>query len=151
MMPRFLRVTRWAAAVMTVVGAARAETPDALAIRLEGAAPGESTPLRAAISRELPPSVALSDEAAPTTSPSATRVARLVVIMSESSASVRYDGPDGRVLERTIELPTDPAKRREVVALLVANLVRDEASDLEAALRGPPRLPSSPPAALRPA
>lgn len=136
------------ASVLVSPRTAFAETPASVALRLEGADTAETEPLRAAISRELPTGVSVAGTAggagaggAGTTGPAA----RLTVVMRESSASVRYEGPDGRALERTIDLPTDPAKRRELVALLVANLVRDEASDLEAALRGPPRPPAAPP------
>ncbi len=125
---------------------AHAETPASVALRLEGADTAESEPLRAAISRELPTGVSVAGTALGTGGGGAgsdgASAARLTVVMRETSASVRYEGPDGRALERTIDLPADPAKRRELVALLVANLVRDEAADLEAALRGPPRPPA---------
>jgi len=50
-------------------------------------------------------------------------------------ATVRFQPPGGRPLERTVELPADPEPAYETVALLAGNLARDEASELLEQLR----------------
>lgn len=116
---------------LTTTTAARADTPSALALRVEGVAAEEGDALRAAVAKELPPSVAVHT----TVATAVGSVARIEVVLGPTSATVRYQGSDGRVLDRTIELPRDAAKRRELVALLISNLVQDEAAELEGALR----------------
>lgn len=82
-------------------------------------------PLRAAIAAELDTAVELS------TGSEATRVE--VIAVSNTLVRVAVRGPGRAPVERNVELPG--AQATETLALLVANLVRDEASELLLELR----------------
>ena len=76
-----------------------------------------------------------------------------VVVRRHSSGSVTvvFVRPDGREVERTLDLPADRALATETIALAAGNLVRDEAAELVAALTPPPSpevgaSPEAPPA-----
>jgi hypothetical protein len=60
----------------------------------------------------------------------------LVIAMGEDAAvaDVRYIGPAGESRARAVSLPTDSGAAAETIGLLADNLVRDEASDLLAAM-----------------
>ena len=94
--------------------------------------------LRAAIARELGVDVSLAG--------GGERSALQVRLGDGKRATVRFEPPGGRALERTLELPVEPEPAYETVALLVGNLARDEASELlEQLRRGAKPEPSAPP------
>jgi hypothetical protein len=84
--------------------------------------------VRAAIERELGEPVTLAD-AAP-----AGRAALRLRAEPDRRVTLVYHAEDGRRLARTIALPEDGAGDVEIIALLAGNLMRDEASELAAAL-----------------
>ncbi|MGK3984284.1 hypothetical protein WME99_14670 [Sorangium sp. So ce136] len=104
--------------------------------------------VRAAVGRELGGPVTLS--------PSATASRPTLVLRGEPDGRVTltYSSPDGRHIGRTIDIPEDPDRAAEAIALLAGNLVRDEAAELAAALgKRPPEEPAAsptPPAAGEP-
>ncbi|WP_437662769.1 LA_2272 family surface repeat-containing protein [Sorangium sp. So ce1182] len=104
--------------------------------------------VRAAVGRELGGPVALS--------PSATAGRPTLVLRGEPDGRVTltYSSTDGRHIGRTIDVPEDPDRAAEAIALLAGNLVRDEAAELAAALgKRPPEEPAAsptPPAAGEP-
>jgi hypothetical protein len=57
---------------------------------------------------------------------------------ADGSVTIAFVRPDGREVERTLDLPADRALATETIALAAGNLVRDEASELVAALTPPP-------------
>ncbi|MBI5538019.1 MAG: hypothetical protein HY898_35185 [Deltaproteobacteria bacterium] len=63
-------------------------------------------------------------------------VIRLTV--NHRQLSARYQAPDRRTLERAVALPRDPSRAVQAIALLAANLVRDEAAALLEELRPKP-------------
>jgi hypothetical protein len=93
--------------------------------------------LQAAIEQEL--GIALEPSASP---PPGSAV--LAVRAAEvGRAAVSFRAPDGRTVGRTIALPADPQRAAETLALLAANLVRNEAYELlegwrQASARAPP-------------
>jgi hypothetical protein len=112
-----------------------AETESALAADIDVGSSGlDAEQLRAAIARELGVNVRLS---AKDESP-----ALRVRLGNGRRATVRFQPPGERALERTVELPADPEPAYETVALLAGNLARNEASELLAQLRRP--APSEP-------
>ncbi|MDI1448887.1 hypothetical protein [Polyangium sp. 6x1] len=126
-----LRVSLLAAgplAISTVTGAALAEEPAASAVVLvvEGL-PWDVDPevVRAAIGREIGKSVVLSG-AAPAGKAS-------FVLRGEGGRRVTLtyhaDG-EGSIVGRTIDLPDDPERAADTLALLAGNLARDEAAEL---------------------
>jgi hypothetical protein len=103
--------------------------------------------LRAAIARELGASVTRADEA-----PSG---ANTLTLHTGAGKHVRltYRAEDGRVIEREIDLPAEPDRAEELIALLAGNLVRNEAAELGAALKKKaekPPVPAPLPAAKPP-
>ncbi|WP_437668691.1 hypothetical protein [Sorangium sp. So ce131] len=69
----------------------------------------------------------------------------------DGRVTLTYAAEDDRRIERTIDLPQDPGRAAEAIALLAGNLVRDEAAELAAALGKRPAAPSeAPPAAAPP-
>jgi hypothetical protein len=96
-----------------------------LAVYLSLASPSDFALTRAAIERELGVPVAISDS--PT--------APLRVVVDVNRASVSFRTSAGEELARTIDLPENPERRAEVIALLVGNLTRNEAADLLVALQ----------------
>jgi hypothetical protein len=107
----------------------------------------EREPLRAAVQRELPRSIEVRVAASPGSEPppaAGDQAARLIVTRLPKAGDgkgarlrVRYEAAGGKVIEREIDVPDDPAKRRETVALLLANWVQDETDELAASLRPP--------------
>lgn len=110
----------------------------------------------AAVARELGGGVTLA--------PAAIAGRSTLVLRGEPDGRVTltYRASDGRRIERTIDVPEDPDRAAEAIALLAGNLVRDEAAELAAALgkRPPeappaeqpaPAAPPAPPAVVRPA
>jgi hypothetical protein len=82
------------------------------------------------------------------------RSALLLRVETGRRVVLTYRAPDGRVTERAIDLPADPDRAVETVALLAGNLARDEAAELRAALskrpeagepRVAPQAPAPPP------
>lgn len=67
-----------------------------------------------------------------------------VLVRGESELEMTYAGKDGRRNSRALELPTDPDKRLETVALVAGNLVRDETGQLIEELRPPPASNATP-------
>lgn len=121
---------------------ARAEianpTEDILLV-LEGA-PGNLDPerVRAAIARELGVRITLAAQPA--------SGASTLTLHGDVRSHIRlsYRSGDGRVTEREIDLPSEPDRAEEVVALLAGNLVRDEAAELGAALKKKAEKPPAP-------
>jgi hypothetical protein len=124
-----------AAGALAVVTApstrAHAEEPRAagMVLILDGA-PWSLEPeaVRAAVEHELGRPVTLAPAAAPGQAS--------LVLHGEPGGrvSLTYHAEDGRQIRRTIDMPSDPAGGPETVALLAGNLVRDDASELAAAL-----------------
>ncbi|WP_437774143.1 LA_2272 family surface repeat-containing protein [Sorangium sp. So ce1097] len=102
----------------------------------------EPEAVRAALGRELGGPVTLVD--------AATAGRPTLVLRGEPAGRVTlmYSAADGRHIGRTIDVPEDPDRAAEAIALLAGNLVRDEAAELAAALG---RRPSEEPAAAPPA
>ena len=59
------------------------------------------------------------------------------------NVTIVFVRPDGREVERTLDLPADRAIATETIALAAGNLVRDEAAELVAALTPPPTAPEA--------
>ncbi|MGK4004092.1 hypothetical protein WMF31_15770 [Sorangium sp. So ce1036] len=106
--------------------------------------------VRAAVEREL---------AGPVTAVSAASAGRPTLVLRgepDGQVTLTFHAQDGRHIGRTIDLPQDPGRAAEAIALLAGNLVRDEAAELTAALSkrapaAPAAAPPAPPAAGRPA
>ncbi|MDC3962333.1 hypothetical protein [Polyangium jinanense] len=130
-----LRVSLLAAgplAISTYAGAAHAEEPagSAVVLVVEGL-PWDVDPeaVRAAIGREIGKPVVLSG-AAPAGKAS-------FVLRGEGGRRVTLTyraGGEGASVGRTIDLPDDPDRTAETLALLAGNLARDEAAELAALL-----------------
>ncbi|WP_437994578.1 LA_2272 family surface repeat-containing protein [Sorangium sp. So ce145] len=144
------------AAVTAPPAPALAEEPSAAGVELVvDGAPWTLDPdaVRAAIGRELGADVTLAR--------AATAGRSTLVLRGEPDGRVTlsYSAADGRRIERTIDVPEDPDRAAEAIALLAGNLVRDEAAELAAALgKRPPEAPAAaqpapaaPPDAGRPA
>ncbi len=107
---------------VSLASVAVAKTPERISVTVTG--PSATRDLEDAIGKELPGS--RIDPAAP---------ARVIVAVADDTARVAYTDSDGKLLERTIRLPADPAGARAAIVHLVGNLVRDQAGDMEASLR----------------
>jgi hypothetical protein len=71
-----------------------------------------------------------------------------VRVVAQRRATVSHDDGHGRTVSRTVDLPEEPARAVEVIALLAGNVARNEAEELLAALVPPPAPPgpaASPP------
>lgn len=100
--------------------------------------------LRAALAREVSVPVACVHEGA---APHAPRL-RLRVL-PRGRVALEFTRPDGSVMRRTTALHRDPSERVATLAILAANMVRDEAGELLALLRrAPPPPPAEPVAAV---
>jgi hypothetical protein len=75
--------------------------------------------------------------------PFAQGAAQLSLRVDKRRLTARYEAPDRRVLERQVELPKDPSRAVQAIALLAANLARDEAADLLEHLRPVPAASSA--------
>lgn len=95
--------------------------------------------LRAAIEHELGVTVRARTASEPAG-------ALAIRVGDRRSATVRFQSTPSRALERTLELPADPERAYETIALLTGNLARNEASELIEELRRS-RAPSPEPAA----
>jgi hypothetical protein len=100
--------------------------------------------LRAALSREVSVPVACVNEGAVRGAP------RLRLrALGRGRVVLEFTRPDGSVMRRTTALHRDPAERVATLAILAANMVRDEAGELLALLRrAPPPPPAEPVAAV---
>ncbi|WP_437949093.1 hypothetical protein WME98_52360 [Sorangium sp. So ce296] len=99
--------------------------------------------VRAAVERELGAGVTLARAAA------AGRPTLVLRGEPDGRVTLSYSAADGRRIERTIDLPGDPDRAAEAIALLAGNLVRDEAAELAASFGK--RAPEAPPAQPEPA
>lgn len=119
--------------------ASRPTAPDAqLALAVEVvASAGEVDPaeVRAAIAAELALRVVEHDALAPA-------LGRLIVTLDQAAMRVVYHPAEGSRIERSLALPPAPADRVQLIAFVAANLVRDQASELLAALVRRPRVAS---------
>ncbi|MDC0676644.1 LA_2272 family surface repeat-containing protein [Sorangium atrum] len=139
------------AAVTAPPAPALAEEPSASGVDLVvDGAPWTLDPdaVRAAIGSELGAGVTLA--------PAATAGRPTLVLRGEPDGRVTlsYSAADGRRIERTIDVPAEPDRAAEAIALLAGNLVRDEAAELAAAFgKRPPEAPpaAQPETAARPA
>ncbi|WP_437719996.1 LA_2272 family surface repeat-containing protein [Sorangium sp. So ce861] len=95
--------------------------------------------VRAAVERELGAGVTLARAAA------AGRPTLVLRGEPDGRVTLSYSAADGRRIERTIDIPGDPDRAAEAIALLAGNLVRDEAAELAASFGK--RAPEAPPAA----
>jgi hypothetical protein len=66
---------------------------------------------------------------------------------ADGNVTIVFSTPDGREVERTLDLPADRALATETIALAAGNLVRDEAAELVASLTPPPAAPPPSPEA----
>ncbi|WP_434040737.1 MULTISPECIES: LA_2272 family surface repeat-containing protein [Sorangium] len=98
--------------------------------------------VRAALGRELGGPVTVVDAA------SSERPTLVLRGEADGRVTLTYSAGDGRHIGRTIDVPEDPDRAAEAIALLAGNLVRDEAAELAAALG---KRPSDEPAAAPPA
>jgi hypothetical protein len=98
--------------------------------------------LRAALSREVSVPVGCVNEGAP---PHALRL-RLRVL-PRGRVALEFTRPDGSMMRRTTALHRDPSERVATLAILAANMVRDEAGELLALLRRAPPPPAAEPVA----
>lgn len=102
--------------------ASSAPTAEALDIRLELDASGlRLEQVKAQIEMELGRPVAfVRDEPA----------ALFLRVTAENRLTLRYGRAESDMLERSVDLPEDPLRAAEVIALLIGNVVRDETSEL---------------------
>ncbi|XYH92609.1 LA_2272 family surface repeat-containing protein [Sorangium sp. So ce1128] len=141
---RALAAASVVAAVSAPLASALAAAPSAAGIDLvvDGASwTLDPEAVRAAVGRELGGPVALS--------PAATAGRPTLVLRGEPDGRVTltYSSTDGRHIGRTIDVPEDPDRAAEAIALLAGNLVRDEAAELAAALgKRPPEESAASPA-----
>jgi hypothetical protein len=126
--------------------APRAWAQSAVALACEGAVTEvvDVESLRAALSREVSVPVACVNEGAETHAP------RLRLrLLARGRVALEFTRPDGSVMRRTTALHRDPGERVATLAILAANMVRDEAGELLALLRrAPPPPPAEPVAAV---
>ena len=129
----------------TAPAAARADAtasrgPDArhagLALRTDGWDEGDGQGLRLALENTL--GIVVSEPKSDRGEEMATVVVRR---RANGNVTIVFVRPDGREVERTLDLPADRAIATETIALAAGNLVRDEAAELVAALTPPPAAP----------
>jgi uncharacterized protein YjbI with pentapeptide repeats len=117
---------------------ARERTP-ALPLTCDVTSAGmDSSALRAAIERELSLPVRFADD-----TDTAARLA--ITASSQTAVDVRFIRADGSSIERTVDVSNAGTHSNETLALVAANLMRDEASDLLDALRAAQPAPAPPP------
>jgi hypothetical protein len=107
--------------------------PSGIALRTDGWADLDGPGLRVALQNTL--GVAVTEPRSEKSEELATVVVRR---HPSGSVTIVFVRPDGREVERTLELPTDRGLATETIALAAGNLVRDEAGELVAALTPPP-------------
>ena len=111
--------------------------PAGIALRTDGGADLDGAGLRVALQNTL--GVAVTEPRADKSEELATVVVRR---RPSGSVTIVFVRPDGREVERTLDLPADRALATETIALAAGNLVRDEAAELVAALTPPPASPT---------
>jgi uncharacterized protein YjbI with pentapeptide repeats len=107
----------------------------------------DASALRASIERELSLPVRFADD-------TETGARLAITASSQTAVDVRFIRADGSSIERTVDVSNAGTHGNETLALVAANLMRDEASDLLDALRAaqtapapaPPPPPSAAPA-----
>ncbi|HWA70978.1 MAG TPA: hypothetical protein VG937_01515 [Polyangiaceae bacterium] len=102
----------------------------------------DKTKVRAAIEQELGAPVELTETA---------DTPLRVIIDSNQRVQIAFTTPSGESLSRTVDLPADPERRVEIIALMVGNLTRNEAADLLSALEAARRSAAEKPAPAPPA
>jgi hypothetical protein len=123
-----------AAVVLLAAGPARADDPTPMHTIVSGASAGSSDLVVRAIEAELGrPVTALPDDAA-----CPAPCAAVSIDTAHGTATVRVTSGSGDLRQRTISIPGDPAGAAEVIALLVGNLARDEATVLISSLEDAP-------------
>jgi len=103
-----------------------------IALRADGWSYTEGQGLRVALENTL--GVAVSEPKSEKSEELATVVVRR---HASGNVTIVFVRPDGREVERTLDLPADRALATETIALAAGNLVRDEAAELVAALTLP--------------
>lgn len=101
-----------------------------------------SDALRTAIERELEVPVRLAP------GPDVEGAHLAIAATSQAAVSLKFTRPDGSTIERTVDVANTGGHTDETLALVAANLMRDEAADLLAALRAVPPPPPAAPAPL---
>lgn len=109
----------------------------ALDLAATGAPALDADAVQAAIAAELGVHVTRGDAFAPA-------LGRLHVLVDAGAVRVSYEPAAGSAIERSVALPDRADERVQVIAFVAANLVRDQAGELLAALAAPP--PAPPPA-----
>jgi uncharacterized protein YjbI with pentapeptide repeats len=122
------------------VAAQEAAPADALSLTCDTSTAGMSADaLRTAIERELQLPVKLVDPA------DAQGTFLAISATTQAAVNLTFVRADGSKIERTVDVSSSSGHADETLALVAANLMRDEAADLLAALRAARPLP--PPAA----
>ncbi len=102
---------------------AEVESPRVLVVAVDPGASGlDPEAVRGAIARELRVDV--------TVEPSPNSLGELAVRIAGGQIQMSFVSADGGTVRRTVELPPEPERQLEVVALLAGNLARDEAGEL---------------------
>ncbi|MGC4093476.1 MAG: hypothetical protein QM756_37380 [Polyangiaceae bacterium] len=115
----------------------------ALGVWLDVAQSGlDASRVRSAIARELGVEIDVA------TSPNAPL---RIAVSNDRHAQVMFRTESGEELSRNVDLPQDPERQEEVIALMVGNLSRNEAAELLAALQPAPSTPPPKPAEPPPA
>jgi hypothetical protein len=109
-----------------------------LALRTDGWDDGDGPGLRLALENTL--GIVVSEPKNDRGEEMATVVVRR---RANGNVTIVFVRPDGREVERTLDLPADRAIATETIALAAGNLVRDEAAELVAALTPPPAPPGT--------
>ncbi|MEZ4402321.1 MAG: hypothetical protein R3B06_20010 [Kofleriaceae bacterium] len=120
------------AALLVGTAVARGDAPAAAGLSLQVRGPGDGAAVARAITDELGVAATLIDGAAACPAPCVT-----VAVDVDHRATITVALPTG-VQARSIELPAGTAAATDVVALVVGNLVRDQAGELLAELVLPP-------------
>ena len=123
--PRAIRTSFLVAAVLVAAPApARAEDPPPLHALVSGGPAGTADLVVRAIAVELgrPVTLLANDAACPAP------CAAITIDTQQATATARVTADNGELRQRTISVPSDPAGRADVIALLVGNLARDEAA-----------------------
>jgi hypothetical protein len=103
-----------------------------IALRTDGSGDFDGGGLRVALQNAL--GVTVTDSGGEKSEDLATVTVRR---RADGSVTIVFVRPDGREVERTLELPADRGLATETIALAAGNLVRDEAGELVAALTPP--------------
>jgi len=136
-----------AGAALLTAGAAEGAPPSdprpaGIALRADGWDDAEEKGIRVALQNTL--GVTVSEPRSDKAEELATVVVRR---HSSGTVTIVFKRPDGREVERNLDLPADRGLATETIALAAGNLVRDEAAELVASLTPPPAPPASTPEA----